>query len=117
MRKDMEENEFLDAKEMQAWIGISKPTLLAWLGRTNDPLPGVKIGGRWKFRRQAVLEWWMRQESGRAQINQATPRPRPASTGKTEKGQSPELESWLRIASKVMAEEAQRDDGGSQEKK
>ena len=102
------EGDFLGATELQKWLGISKPTLLAWLRREEDPLPGMKVGGRWRFRRQAVLDWWIRQEERgrRGELK------RPASHDSVgivkSGGESSELESWLRIASKVLAEESAR---------
>jgi excisionase family DNA binding protein len=56
------EKDFLSAPEVMDWLGISKPTLLAWLRTKDDPLPGVKVVGRWRFRREAILQWWERRE-------------------------------------------------------
>jgi excisionase family DNA binding protein len=85
--------EFLDTKELLNWLGISKPTLLSWLRLKIDPLPGVKIGGHWKFRRKAVLEWWMRRE-----------RKHPASYKCTEEKEKQDLEAWLGVASRLIAD-------------
>ncbi len=103
------EKDFLDAKQLQQWLGISKPTLLCWLRRGDDPFPGVKIGGRWRFRRKAVLEWWARQEQGRMASKEGGP---PRQMDKTvSKGSSMagELASWLSIASKLLEEESEKE--------
>ncbi len=95
--------DFLNARRIQAWLGISKPTLLAWLRREQDPLPGVKIMGRWMFRRQAVLEWWKRQERARgARVGETGQR-----AGLAPKAE--DLRSWLLMASKVLAEQAEKE--------
>jgi len=100
--------DFLSSRQIQGWLGISKPTLLSWLRRKDDPLPGVKIGGRWKFRRQAVLEWWERREKSqrgacRESAKRNDEKERAASTAGVE-----ELNSWLVIATRVLAEEVER---------
>ena len=82
MKKDA---EFLSAPELQSWLGISKPTLLAWLRKDANPLPGVKIMGRWMFRRQAIMEWWMRQENRRPEIDEADFADLPAKKPRTTK--------------------------------
>ena len=86
--------DFIGTKELLEWLGISKPTLLAWLRLKQDPLPGVKIGGHWRFRRKAVLEWWMRREKSHpsSAINKA---------GEKEKQ---DLAAWLSVASKVITD-------------
>ena len=97
-------NDFLNARELQEWIGISKPTLLSWLNREEDPLPGVKIGGRWKFRREAILSWWERQEA-KNNGSAAAARSKPATTKQTKAASPPsELDSWIRMASRVLGE-------------
>jgi|GEM_PF-5059252 excisionase family DNA binding protein len=85
--------DFIGTRELLAWLDISKPTLLAWLRLKADPLPGVKVGGHWKFRRKAVLEWWMRREkSGSISEKQRSAKDRP------------DLEAWLSAASKVITD-------------
>jgi excisionase family DNA binding protein len=89
--------EFLNTKELLDWLGISKPTLLAWLRLKADPLPGVKIGGHWKFRRRAVMEWWMRRENTPTRtIGLSSRVPSAKDNG--------ELEAWLSAASKVITD-------------
>jgi excisionase family DNA binding protein len=101
--------EFLGARELQAWLGISKPTLLAWLRRARNPLPGVKIGGRWKFRRQAILEWWIREENAQTAANSAGPGSRVQRATERKDTPQQELDSWLRIASRMLSEEERRE--------
>ena len=103
-----ESGEFLSARQVQAWLGISKPTLLTWLRRKDDPLPGVKIGGRWKFRRSAVLEWWQKKEDARfIDISQVTPGKRRPQ--ENEANPVPEeLKSWLQVAARILSEDKKR---------
>jgi excisionase family DNA binding protein len=86
-------DEFIGTKELLAWLDISKPTLLAWLRLKSDPLPGVKIGGHWKFRRKAVLDWWMRREKAQ-----------PAPPRKGQEKDKQDLAAWLSVASKVITD-------------
>ena len=89
-----------------AWLGISKPTLLSWLRKKNDPFPGVKIGGKWIFRRQAVVEWWQRQEPARLGENAPSSKDMRATKESAPEQKSEELQSWLLAASKVLSEES-----------
>jgi excisionase family DNA binding protein len=101
--------DFLSAKQLQDWLGISKPTLLVWMRDSEDPLPGVKVGGRWKFRRQAVLEWWIRKEEKYLDGNRGKPSREKAKTKKVsaqEKEKS--LEDWLAAATKIIAEASKK---------
>jgi len=104
------EKEFLDATEILDWLGISKPTLLAWLKKPENPLPGIKIGGRWKFRRQAILDWWERQEAlamlKNGNIKQAAKAKKTQIKAAT--SEDDHISSWLSAAAKILSEEPRK---------
>lgn len=48
-------------------IGVSLPTVYAWLNRVHDPLPSVSVGKTGRFRRVIVnqIDPWLTAEAGR----------------------------------------------------
>ena len=48
-------NRWYSTKEICAYLGISRDTLLVWINTKN--MPAHKIGRNWKFKTDEVDEW------------------------------------------------------------
>lgn len=53
----MENTEIMTIKDLSSYLKINEKTIykLAKLGK----LPGVKIGGMWRFKKEAIDNWMM----------------------------------------------------------
>ena len=63
-------DEILTAEQVSAWLGVSKRWVLDHCsGRRRPKLPAIKMGRRYRFRKEAVqreLETWEREPGGRS---------------------------------------------------
>ena len=57
-------DEILTAREVAGYLKVNERTVLKLAG--DGQLPGVKVGGQWRFKR-AVLDRWLEDEMGRAE--------------------------------------------------
>lgn len=51
----------ITADEVAAMMRISKNHVYNLARRTNDPLPGIRVGRAWRFEPAAVRAWTKRQ--------------------------------------------------------
>ena len=61
-------SELMDLRELAAYLRLDRQTLYNWLHQRK--LSGIKVGGVWRFNRQAIDRWLTEQTI------QATPAPR-----------------------------------------
>lgn len=59
-----DENEFLTAEEVAAFLRIPQSTVYKLA--QDHILPGFKVGKHWRFRKTAMQEWIKKQEDERA---------------------------------------------------
>ena len=48
-------DRWLSVEEIAEYLGVSKDTVYAWIGRRN--MPAHRIGRFWKFKSEEVDEW------------------------------------------------------------
>lgn len=61
----MSKNEFekwVTLKEVQAYLGVGRETILQWISKRN--MPAYKIGRLWKFKISEVDAWVHSGEAG-----------------------------------------------------
>ena len=51
-------NRWYSSKEICAYLGISRDTMLIWINTKN--MPAHKVGRDWKFKTTEIDEWVMR---------------------------------------------------------
>jgi excisionase family DNA binding protein len=59
------DHSYLNSTEVAALLGISVRTVCLWAECSE--LPAYKVGRRWLFRRDSILEWLERSRSGPAE--------------------------------------------------
>ncbi len=51
----------MDFKEAQEYLNVSRATLYNFLKAKK--IPGVKLGGQWRFRKERLVKWIDSQET------------------------------------------------------
>ena len=52
---DMNVEKWSTLKEVQAYLGVGRETILAWIAKRN--MPAYKVGRLWKFKLSEVDDW------------------------------------------------------------
>ena len=47
--------KWVTLKEVQAYLGVGRETILSWIAKRN--MPAYKVGRLWKFKLSEVDEW------------------------------------------------------------
>lgn len=55
MKIDVISDRWLSVEEIAGYLGVSKDTVYAWIGKRN--MPAHRIGRLWKFKTDEVDEW------------------------------------------------------------
>lgn len=55
MEIDVMSDRWLSVEEIAEYLGVSKDTVYAWIGKRN--MPAHRIGRLWKFKTEEVDEW------------------------------------------------------------
>jgi excisionase family DNA binding protein len=58
-------SDFVKAKDLCEFLGITRSVLLAWV---NRGLPYVRVGSQLLFREASVAEWLVKQEKVREEL-------------------------------------------------
>jgi len=53
-------NDLMKAQEVADWLKVSNVTLYKLIEK--EELPAFKVGGKWRFRREAIEEWIRKRE-------------------------------------------------------
>lgn len=53
-------NDLMKAQEVANWLKVSNVTLYKLIEK--EELPAFKVGGKWRFRREAIEEWIRKRE-------------------------------------------------------
>lgn len=54
------QRSLMDFRQTKAYLKVSRATLYRLL--QTDKIPGSKVGGQWRFRRERLDEWLKEQE-------------------------------------------------------
>ena len=52
---DQQIEKYVTMKEMQAYLGVRRETILQWISKRN--MPAYKVGRLWKFKLSEVDAW------------------------------------------------------------
>ena len=55
MSEMMNVEKWYTLKEVQAYLGVGRETILAWIAKRN--MPAYKVGRLWKFKLSEVYAW------------------------------------------------------------
>ena len=53
--EEMNIEKWVTLKEVQAYLGVGRESILAWISKRN--MPAYKVGRMWKFKLSEVDEW------------------------------------------------------------
>ena len=55
MGDQLQVENWVTVKDVQAYLGVGRETILQWISKRN--MPAYKVGGMWKFKLSEVDEW------------------------------------------------------------
>ena len=55
MGDQLQVENWVTVKDVQAYLGVGRETILQWISKRN--MPGYKVGRMWKFKLSEVDEW------------------------------------------------------------
>lgn len=55
MGDQLQVENWVTVKDVQAYLGVGRETILQWISRRN--MPAYKVGRMWKFKLSEVDEW------------------------------------------------------------
>lgn len=89
-------NSLLDAQEIEEDLRLAHGTIHTWIYRGTMPFPFIRVRGRIRVRKEALVRWLMQQEVQPG--GEQKPIPRQPESGKKRRGRPPKVKDLAREA-------------------